>query len=449
MTPSNKWHSMTPPEAGRRLRLLVISHLFAPDTCGGASVFSDMCYGLAQRDIDVTVRCAYPYYPEWKDKSGHNGIRIERSYDKGVQIERYGMFIPCKPASRWQRLLYESSYFLSLCRSLFHKPCFDVVMVFCPLAGSVGFAALLRLLYGKTLWLNVQDLPADAAAASRIVAGERSQRLLQAVQRWLFNRADVWSSISPSMIERLEQLRDRHQPIMFLPNWLHQSIADHIRARPAKVGRLPGRPVRLLYAGNIGAKQGLLQFCKTLSSTTSPFEFQINGDGGAARELREWVASAADSRFSIGPILDEAAFVEALYQTDLFVITEKPASGASFFPSKIVPALASGTPILAVSDADSPLGLEMRSQNVGPWSPWDRHSEITELLASIDTREHEFKIWQQNASQRAQSYCREDCLDYIKMALYKILDRRIDEGSTGVLDAKSATLPMLFQTGDA
>ena len=88
----------------------------------------------------------------------------------------------------------------------------------------------------RSLWLNVQDLPADAAAASRIVAGKRAQKLLQAVQRWLFNRADVWSSISPIMIERLEQLRDRHQPVMFLPNWLHQSIADQIRG-PAEQDR--------------------------------------------------------------------------------------------------------------------------------------------------------------------------------------------------------------------
>ncbi len=71
---------MMPQPEARRLRLLVISHLFAPDVCGGGSIFSDMCYGLAQRDIDVTVRCAYPYYPEWKDKSGRNGIRIECAF---------------------------------------------------------------------------------------------------------------------------------------------------------------------------------------------------------------------------------------------------------------------------------------------------------------------------------------------------------------------------------
>jgi colanic acid biosynthesis glycosyl transferase WcaI len=423
-------------------RLLVISHLFAPDVCGGASVFSDMCYGLAQRKIDVTVRCGYPYYPEWKDKSGHNGFRIERSLDKGVRVERYGMFIPPNPRSTWQRVLYEGSFFLSLCRSLFRSSQFDLVIVFCPLAGSIAYATLHKFFHGKLLWLNVQDLPADAAAASRIIAGKRAQKLLQAVQRWLFNRADLWSSISPIMVERLEQLRDRQQPVIFLPNWLHQSIADQIRAYPSKVGRTPKQPVRLLYAGNIGSKQGLLQFCQILGTTTAPFRFHIHGDGGAASEVRQWLTSSGDSRFSFCPVLEEAAFVDALHATDFLVITEKPDSGASFFPSKTVPGLASGTPILAVSDPDSPLGREMRAHNVGPWFPWTRCSQLGEFLGSIDGRELEFVGWQRNAIRRSEAFVRERCLDFVEATLYGIVGENVDLETTGVLDAKGASLPI-------
>jgi colanic acid biosynthesis glycosyl transferase WcaI len=426
----------------RPLRLLVISHLFAPDVCGGASIFSDMCFGLAKRNIDVTVRCGYPYYPEWKDKSGHNGVRIERILDRGVHIERYGMFIPSNPKSTWQRALYEGSFFLSLCRSLFCNIQFDAVIVFCPLAGSVAFGALHKLFHGKTLWLNVQDLPADAASASKIVAGKLAQKLLQDVQRWLFNRADLWSSISPIMVERLEQLRDQQQPVMFLPNWLHESIAKQIQACPNKVGRAPRQPVRLLYAGNIGSKQGLLQFCKNLGMSNAPFHFQIYGDGGAAPEVREWLTSSGDSRFSLFPVLDEAAFVHALHQTDFLVITEKPKSGASFFPSKTVPALASGTPILAVSDPDSPLGREMITHSVGPWFPWNRCSEVGDFLGSNAAREQEFVNWQQNAIRRSESFVRDRCLDFVETTLHKILEHRVDRDAIGVLDAKPSTLPI-------
>jgi colanic acid biosynthesis glycosyl transferase WcaI len=427
---------------GRPIRLLVISHLFAPDLCGGASIFSDMCFGLAQRNIDVTVRCGYPYYPEWTNKSGHNGVRIERSLENGVHIERYGMFIPSNPRSTWQRVLYEGSFFLSLCRSAFHNVEFDCVIVFCPLAGSVAYAALHKLFHGTSVWLNVQDLPADAAAASKIIAGKASQKLFQAVQRWLFNQADLWSSISPIMVERLEQLRDRQQPVRFLPNWLHRSIAEQIQAYPSKVGRTPARPVRLLYAGNIGSKQGLLQFCKTLEMTTAPFQFRIHGDGGAASEVRDWLTSSGDSRFSFCPVLDEAAFVGALHETDFLVITEKPESGASFFPSKTVPAMASGTPILAVSDPDSPLGREMRTHDVGPWFSWNRCSDLGDFLDSIDAREKDFVVWQQNAIGRSKSFGREQCLDFVEITLNSILSEKVVQQVNGVVDAKPTTLPI-------
>jgi colanic acid biosynthesis glycosyl transferase WcaI len=426
----------------RPLRLLVISHLFAPDVCGGAAIFSDMCHGLAERGVDVTVRCGYPYYPEWKDKSGRNGFCIERGLVQEIKVERHGMVIPANPRSTWQRVLYEGSFLLSLCRSLFRDSRFDLVMAFCPLAGSVAFAALHKMVHRQSLWLNVQDLPADAAAASKFVASKPAQKLVQAVQRWLFNRADVWSSISPVMVHRLEQLRDRQQPVLFLPNWLHQSIADNIRAFPRKVGRTPARPVHLLYAGNIGAKQGLLQFCEKLIQSTAPFHFQIHGDGGAAAEIREWVASSGDPRFVFCPVLAESAFAGALYQTDFMIITEKPASGASFFPSKTVPALASGTPILAVSDPDSPLGREMTTQNVGPWFPWDRSSQVGELLESIDARAADFVIWQQNALRRSESFARERCLDFIETTLHTICGDRIDQDAKGVLDARPASLPI-------
>ena len=313
-------------------------------------------------------------------------------------------------------------------------------MVFCPLAGSVAYAALRKLLIGEPLWLNVQDLPADAASASGIVSAGPAQKLLEKVQRWLFNRADVWSSISPVMVERLESLRDRDQLLLFLPNWLHQSMANLIGSRPSKVGRAPSRPVRLLYAGNIGAKQDLLKFCKNLARSTAAFQFQIHGDGGSATEVREWIINSQDRRFSIDTVLNESAFVDALLQTDFFVITEKAQSGASFFPSKTVPGLATGTPILAVSDPESALGREMRTHNVGPWFSWDRCAAVGDLLESIERRDHEFLAWQQNAIRRSQAFVRDHCLDFIESTFDSILASQFDE-QTRVLDATSARLP--------
>lgn len=41
------------------IRLLVVVNVFYPDRGGGAAVFSDMCYALAERGIDVTVHSVH------------------------------------------------------------------------------------------------------------------------------------------------------------------------------------------------------------------------------------------------------------------------------------------------------------------------------------------------------------------------------------------------------
>jgi colanic acid biosynthesis glycosyl transferase WcaI len=408
---------MVAPKPSRPLRLLVIPDKYLPDQCGGGAVYTDMCRGLARRGLDVTVRCPYPFYPEWTDKSGRNGIRVERFLDQGVRVERFGMFIPRNSRSVWQRMALDATFFASLCRSLLDGGRFDAVIAFCPHTGGVAFAALRKLLFGGPLWISIMDLPADAASASGMTRGGWLPKLFQRVQRSLFNCADVWRSISPVMIERLEGLRCRDQPILFIPDWLHPSIAEELHRLPSKVGRPPSWPVRLLYSGNIGAKQGLLDYCKVLGKSTAPYHFRIHGEGGGASEVRDWVASCNDRRFSFGPLIEESAFVHAIHQTDLLVVTERPENRAAFFPSKTIPAMASGTPILAISSPESPLGREVRNERLGPWFSWDDCDASAEMLATLGSRAGEFAFWQENAARRGAFFERERCLDLIQQTL--------------------------------
>lgn len=400
------------PDRDTKPRLLIIVNVFNPDRGGGGAIFSDLAYGLAERGYDVTVRCAYPYYPEWKDKSGRNGWHVERYEDQGVHVERYYIYIPSRPNSLWQRLLYEASFFVSLTvLSIRQGRNHDAVMVYCPLVGAVAFATLNRWRWGKPLWLNVQDLSADAAAASGIAKGRAVVGLLKAIQSMLFNQAQVWSSISPVMVQRLGALRKKNQPLLYVPNWLNRSMADALAGLPSKAGRLPDAPVRLLYAGNIGKKQDLLRFCKLLSSSDASFRFRIHGNGGGADEIRAWVSQAGDARFEFGDFMEEPAFAQALHDTDFFVITEKSGSGGSFIPCKTISGMAAGSPILAICDADSPLGMEIRQTEAGPWFSWDEAEQAVQLISSMEQHAKAFTAWQQNALQRARFYERDQVID--------------------------------------
>lgn len=388
------------------LNLLVVSYLYAPDKCGGAPIFTDFCEGLVERGINVTVRCAYPFYPEWKDKSGCNGIHVSKQTINGVHVERYGMYIPTNPKSIAQRMFYEATHFLSLSRSLFSGS-FDASVVFCPLMASTAFGAVHKIIHRIPSILDIEDLPANAAAASGITKHKFVVKLFTAIQKFLLGRYDAVRTITPVMADSLDGVVNK--PMVTIPHWVHPHLRDEIASHGSKVNRRLGDTLNLFYSGNIGGKQGLINFCKILSHTDLKFRFRICGDGAGADELQVWLSrNPSDDRFSLEPLGSEAELALRLFDTDFCVITEKPDKTASFFPSKLIPIITSGTPILSVCDQSSPLGVEVLSHNLGLWLPWD--TSITDMVSKITSLTN-FGTWQENAIQRSIYYDRERCLD--------------------------------------
>ena len=405
-------------------KILIITNLFSPDRGGGAAIISDMCYELKKRGFKVTVRTTYPYYPEWFDKSGFNGWRVRCKNIDGIRVERYGIFIPRKPDLLIHRILHEASFFLSLMRSIiFRNDIFDVIVVYSPLVSTVGYAAILKVINRTPVFLNIQDLSAEAAIVSGISKSKLVNNVLRSVQKFLFNIADLWSTISPTMIERLERIRQRSQPLFYLPNWTNKSLSEYIKKLPDKKGRTAGTPVKLLYAGTVGKKQGLLRLCKSLGQSRSKFVFKINCNGTGVDKIRVWINQVQDKRFVFGPFLEEKDFAQALHDADFYVITEKSGNYGTFLPSKLIPGIASGTPILAVSDSASPIGREVIENRIGAWFSWNNLYSIRKMVNSIPLETSTFLSWQKNAIRRSEFYDRDTIMTTFENALYKLIEK--------------------------
>lgn len=399
------------------MRLLLVVPNYYPDRAGGALVFADMARAFRQRGHQVTVRCAVPYYPEWRDKAGQNGVRIIREDHDGVSVERFGVVIPSNPRALIPRLLFEASFLASLCRRLDGRR-FDVIIAFSHQMGGVAYAVLLKALSGPRVLLNVQDLAAEAAVSSGIANG-RVGKALRGVQRWLFGKCDLWTSISPGMVDQLE-LIPGHRPTRLVPNWLNESAATHI----ARVRREPprsGSRTRFVYAGNIGAKQGLAELCERFRQSDEAFEFHIHGDGGARRDLEHWMDLARDDRFTLGPLLEEEAFIEELARSDWLVIPERATAGAWFVPSKLIPSISVGCPIFAVNDGSSPLHREVKDHGLGISVLWSQvEGAITEAVAGNTS-------YRTSCLQRAAAYDRDRLIEQLEEELLGLAGQRSDD----------------------
>src|SRR5262245_56181763 len=401
------------------MRVLVISMLYEPDHAGIAPIATDLCHGLAARGHEVTVYTTHPYYREWRRKSEGNPWRVQRERVGGVSVERYGLFVPSEPSRLLPRLAHELSFPVSLARALFRGPRHDAVIVFCPLLGAVSFAVLRSALRGEPLWVNVQDIPVDAAVGTGIGGSGLFGRAAARVQSGLFARADVCSSISPLMVERLSAQRAHPRPVELRPNWLCGRLARLIDSLPSKVGRLPARPLKLLYAGNIGKKQGLLDFCERLASSSAEVEFRIHGDGAESAPLGASIEARRDARCVMGGFLEEPEFVRALQDTDLFVITERSGAGASFLPSKLIPCVATATPVVCVCDREGPLGREVSAHELGILGEWSDHGWLERALDGCRDGAR-FRQLQESCARHSRSYRREVALDEAERLLERL-----------------------------
>ena len=219
------------------------------------------------------------------------------------------------------------------------------------------------------------------------------------------------------MIQVLQRIDGAPERIELIPNWLHASLGKRLSSSSPRSIADPAAPVRLFYSGNIGGKQNLLAWCKSLSMTDHAFQLRIHGDGGRAPELRKWITAQNDPRFELRDLTDEDGLARALHSADFYVITEREGAGNSFIPSKLIPGMTSATPILAVCDAGGPLGQEVIDHGIGAQIGWHDDEAVTTFFQGLRQDPNQYLRWCENALERSHFYDRERGIDRCVQAL--------------------------------
>ena len=390
------------------MKILIVTNLYAPDVCGGAAQCTDLAQGFAERGHEVDVFTAHPYYPEWKNKTKANVWRVKKESYPRLNIYRHGMYLPKNTTSFMSRITVEVFFLLSLLRSLFRGKRADLVLVYCPLFGSLMFSLLRKFFRREKVWLNIQDIPTDAARAAGISKSGFLHRFAEWVQKTAFSLTDFRSTISPEMQKRIEEIVGPRHKVELCPNWLVGPIAKRITDQGHSRPKENSKKLRLLYCGNIGQKQGLPQLCQQLSNTSIPFRFTIRGSGSGCKQLQDWLDQSKDPRFTLSNLLPDQEFIDAVKSADAFVCCEKPSSGFAFIPSKIIPSISLGTPLLAISDVGSPLGQEVITNGLGLHIDWNSISSLESKLPGFIQRRNQYS---ENCLKRADYYCRDTCLN--------------------------------------
>ncbi|EEW27052.1 glycosyltransferase family 4 protein [Rhodobacter ferrooxidans] len=370
------------PASGNPCRIIYLSQLFDPEpTFKGLGFIK----ALRDRGIEAEVVTGFPNYPGGKVYPGHRIRPLLRQRMDGVEVTRLAMY-PSHDQSAVRRILcYLSFFFTSLAYLLFRARRADLIYVYYP-SLTAGLAAVAAKLFRRTpIVLDIQDMWPDSLGASGMMKNPALLAVVNFFCGVLYRGCDHIIVLSPGFRSLLIQRGVPAEKVSVIYNWAEETALPTTAALPAGYHADDG--LRLLFAGNMGAAQGLeavLQAAALVQKSRSDVTFLFMG-GGTERPVLEDLAGRlglTNTRFLPRvPLAEVQAFLAAadcllvhLKDEPLFRIT---------IPSKTQAYLYAGRPILMAVRGDA-ADLVLRAAaglTATPEDPADLAAKVLELAA--------------------------------------------------------------------
>jgi colanic acid biosynthesis glycosyl transferase WcaI len=341
------------------LRILLYGINYAPELTGIGKYTGEMAAFLAASGDEVEVITAPPYYPHWSVQGGYaNAYREE--YIDGVRVYRCPLYVPGEVTGP-KRILHEFSFVLSSLRywipRYFRR--YDAIVCISP-PFHLGFPGLVhKWLHGTRVINHIQDLQVDAARDLGIIKNRSLLRFLEQAERWLLRRMSLVTTISTGMRSKLLAKGLPEEQLALFPNWVDNELvypvarADSLRA---DWGFAENDRV-VLYAGNLGEKQGLEQILLLAERlrNVARLTFVIVGEGGAKDRL-----IAERDRLGLGnvqfkPLQPLELLAPMLAAADVHLVLQKKAAADLVLPSKLTNILAVGGHALITAEPGTTL----------------------------------------------------------------------------------------------
>lgn len=334
----------TPSSAGRGPRLFIVSQLFDPEP-----TFKGLKFAKALQDggMDVEVVTGFPNYPGGHVYDSYRIRPLMHEMMSGVRVTRLAIY-PDHGRRAWRRIACYVSFMVSALFYLSAKARRgDVIYVFYP-SLTAGFAALgARALRLAPVIVDIQDMWPDSLTATGMIGDGLLLRMISRLCDVLYRRCDRIVVLSNGFRDLLVSRGVAPAKIRVIYNWAEESDAPVGPSAPTRSA--PTSEFRVLFAGNMGAAQGLstiLDAAAIVERLRPNVRFDFMGSGVETEALK---ARAAERHPNVRflprvPLREVEAHLQAadcllvhLKDDPLFAIT---------IPSKTQAYLYAGRPIL-------------------------------------------------------------------------------------------------------
>jgi glycosyltransferase involved in cell wall biosynthesis len=345
-----------------RPRVLFINRSYWPDVEATGQLLTELCEDLMD-DFDVTVVCGRARRvvddipPRAELLRERNRVRIRRvrhtQFGKESFVGRLANMLTFQLAATWSAITAQ-------------RPDVVVVETDPPFLCLLGH--LLQFVRRARLVCYLQDIYPDIAVA----LGKLKPGWIAKVLRWMFfhvyRRSDSVVVLSRDMHELLVDGGVPARIIRIVPNWIDTAAVSPMKQnnRFRHEHDLEDKFV-VMYSGNMGMSQNLARVLEAaeLLRGREDIAFAMVGDGADRRNL---VRSASEKRLTNVRFYDyqpKEALATSLSAADVHLVILQPHICQLLMPSKLYGALASGTPVLAITSDVSELAEIVREHDLG------------------------------------------------------------------------------------
>lgn len=359
-------------------RILFLTFYFKPDLCAGSFRNSPLLEELARQtdgtDVSIDVFTTFPnryssFSQEAKALEINGHVKIER-----IKIPQHQSGIKDQSISF-------KTYFEEVRKRIRGKR-YDLVYA----SSSRLFTAYLGYRIAKKskipLYLDIRDIFVDTIneVLQNQVLKAGIIPLLKIIEQKTFSYARHINLISGGFKPYFSKYQ--HADYSYFSNGIDEVFIEVNKQLPEKC--TSGKPKRIVYAGNIGAGQGLHKIVPEAAKRLGPgFEFLIIGDGGAKQLLRDQVNKMGVSNVVFKDPVDRAQLIKEYRRADYLLMHLNDFEAfKKVLPSKIFELAMFNKPVLAGVGGFARSFIEEHLPDSILFSPGDPRELVEKLLES-------------------------------------------------------------------
>ena len=323
-------------------KVLLLSFFYPPDLSAGSFRAEALVDALCERavgEIDIDVLTTQPN-------------RYHSHASEALALEEQG----CVHIRRLQLPVHKSGFvdqakafaaFALQANRIAGEARYDVVVATSSRLMTAVLGSWIARRQRARLYLDIRDIFVENVRELFAASfGKPLAFVFGVLERWAIGRADKVNLVSAGFLGYF-QPRYPKQRFSLHSNGVDDDFLDFPVAVPAE--KAPGKPLRIMYAGNIGDGQGLHLIIPALAQRLGArANFCIVGAGGRLQALRDAVTGADLSNVQLIPPVERGRLLDMYGQADvLFLHLNDFSAFRRVLPSKLFEYAATGKPILA------------------------------------------------------------------------------------------------------